>query len=80
MKRYRLIPMKAKEYKFGNMLCTVNEDGTIKPHGEHTDFGDFVYRDEEHLLSSWSKRLTKIGRRLIKVYENGHEVDITPGE
>lgn len=74
----KLTPMKAIKYKFGTLDCTVNENGTITPHPVNTDLGDFVYRDEKHLVESWSKHLSKIGRKLIKVYENGLEVDITP--
>jgi hypothetical protein len=78
MKRMKLTPMKVIKYKFGNMDCIVQDDGRIKPIAMNTDFQDFTYNNEEHMLSSWTKRLSKLGRRLIKVYENGLERDITP--
>lgn len=78
MRRMKLIPMKVIKYKFGQMDCTVNEDGIITPQSENTDLSNFVFRDEEHLIKSWTSKLNRLQRRLIKVYENGLEVDITP--
>lgn len=80
-KRKRLTIMKVKLYKFGTLECVVNPDGTITPLWEALD--GWSYENEEQLIKSWkmsSEKLNKLGRRLIKVYEDGLEVDITPKE
>lgn len=71
--------MKVKEYRFGNLICIVNEDDTITP--QQGGLNGFVYKNEEHMLKAWGyskKKLHSQRKRLIKVYEDGLEIDITP--
>jgi hypothetical protein len=80
MKRMKLTPMKVIKYKFGNMDILPDESGKWVPQTIR-DMKGFVYKDEEHIIYAWKLshgKLDELGRRLIKVYENGLEVDITP--
>ena len=84
-KKKRLTTMKVKLYKFGTLECVVNPDGTITPLSDALE--GWSYENEEQLIKSWkmsSKELNKLGRRLIKVYEQDDgtliEYDITPKE
>lgn len=79
MKRVKLTKMKVKIYKFGNMNILPDKNGKWIP---QTDV-DLILEDEKGIINMWNsnkKRLNRERKKLIKIYENDLEIDITPKE
>lgn len=79
----KLIKMEIKKYRFGEMNILPDDKGNWIPKTESEC--DLILKNEKEILQMWhynAKRLNKLGRRLIKVYDRGdstvYEVDITP--
>jgi hypothetical protein len=82
MKRMKLSVMKVIYYKFGKMEYKVSGNGKLIA---ITTLGSFEFDNEEGLIRAWKyseKELNRLGRKLIKVYEQDDgtfiERDITP--
>jgi hypothetical protein len=82
MRKVKLIPMKTKMYKFGTMNILTNEKGEWVPQTKsEMNMEGFTFKNEKEIINAWKtnqKQLIRLRRRLIKVYDNGLEVDITP--
>jgi hypothetical protein len=75
MRKFKLGKLKIDYYKFGEIICEVSDD---KIYCILVDNTEIIKNNEQELIELWNDTLVSTNLKLIKVYDNGVEKNITP--